>query len=319
MSTGRVVACSPVVDSIPIAPPHGTPPPPPGELLQDVKMAEEPTPATNGDVEMTETSSQTNGLPHGQTHDSPVATPVSPSLPAAVSSSETAVDSHDASSPYANNSNANNDDDDHDKPPPAKRARKYSDADKASLANVSTSSFLCAVMGVLIPSHCVLTTGTPPPASASPPPTNGNLASEYTGPTTLSVAQWRFCTSTVRTLKKMKDAVPFLNPVDPVALGIPHYPSIIKRPMDFSTIERKLSASNPSKPDPNPANPRYHTAEQFVQDIRLIFSNCITFNGPDHPVTHMGKRVEAVFDKQVKQMPPTEEVRCVRSMCLIMS
>ncbi|RDX56080.1 Bromodomain-containing protein [Lentinus brumalis] len=276
-------------DSIPIAPPHGTPPPPPGELLEDVKMAEEPAPATSRDVEMAETSDKANGLPNGQTHDSPLATPVSPSLPAAVSSSETAVDSHDASSPYANNTNANNDDDDHDKPPPAKRARKYSDADKASLAN----------------------TGTPPPASASPPPTNGNVDTEYTGPTTLSVAQWRFCTSTVRTLKKMKDAGPFLNPVDPVALGIPHYPTIVKRPMDFSTIERKLAASNPAKPDLNSANPRYHTAEQVVQDIRLIFSNCVTFNGPDHPVTQMGKRVEAVFDKQIKQMPAAEEPKAI--------
>lgn len=78
--------------------------------------------------------------------------------------------------------------------------------------------------------------------------------------------------------------------------------------MDFSTIERKLSASNPSKPDPNHGSPRYHNAEQFVQDIRLIFTNCVTFNGPDHPVTQMGKRVEAVFDKQVKQMPAPEEV-----------
>ena len=94
----------------------------------------------------------------------------------------------------------------------------------------------------------------------------------------------------------MKDAAPFLNPVDPVALGIPHYPQIIKRPMDFTTIERKLAASNPSKPDPNSANPRYHHADQFVQDVRLIFTNCVTFNGLEHPVTQMGKRVEAVFD-----------------------
>ena len=109
----------------------------------------------------------------------------------------------------------------------------------------------------------------------------------------------------------MKDAGPFLNPVDPVALGIPHYPQIIKRPMDFSTIERKLAASNPAKPDPNPSNPRYFNAEQFVQDVRLIFTNCVTFNGPEHPVTQMGKRVEAVFDKQIKQMPPPEEVMSV--------
>ncbi|KAI0762781.1 Bromodomain-containing protein [Fomes fomentarius] len=276
-------------ESIPIAAPQGTPPPPQGELLEDVKMAEEAVHPAGGDVEMADSSGKANGLPNGQTHESPIATPVSPTLPAAVSSSETAVDSHAASSPYANNTNANNDDHDHDKPPPAKRARKYSDAERASLAN----------------------TGTPPPASVSPPPTNGQIVADHAGPSTLSAAQHRFCLSTVRTLKRLKDAAPFIHPVDPIALGVPHYPSVIKRPMDFSTIERKLGASNPSKPDPNPASPRYHNAEQFVQDIRLIFMNCVTFNGPDHPVTQMGKRVEAVFDKQVKQMPAPEEPKAV--------
>ncbi len=135
-------------DTIPIAPPSATPPPPPAESQHDVKMAEEIAPAPCADVEMSESSGKANGLPNGQTHESPVATPVSP-LPA-VSSSETAVDSHPASSPYAINTNANDDDHDHDKPPPAKRARKYSDAERASLANVSTSPLLCAVMGVLI-------------------------------------------------------------------------------------------------------------------------------------------------------------------------
>ena len=45
------------------------------------------------------------------------------------------------------------------------------------------------------------------------------------------------------------------------------------------------------------ASPRYNSAHEFVADIRLIFSNCLTFNGPEHPVTLMGKRVEAVLDK----------------------
>ncbi|KAI0670108.1 Bromodomain-containing protein [Trametes maxima] len=243
-------------DSIPIEPPHGTPPPPQGELLEDVKMAEENAPSKGADAEMSDAGGQANGLPngHGQTS-------------------------------YANSVNANTDDNDDDKPPPAKRARKYSDAERASLAN----------------------TATPPPASVSPPATSATLPPS--SPLTLSTAQWRFCLSTVRTLKRMKDAGPFLTPVDPIALGVPHYPTIIKHPMDFSTIERKLTASNPTKPDPNPVNPRYSSADAFVSDIRLIFSNCLTFNGPEHPVTHMGKRVEAVFDKQVKQMPPPEEVR----------
>ncbi|KAI0639197.1 Bromodomain-containing protein [Trametes polyzona] len=241
-------------DSIPIDPPHGTPPPPQGELLADVKMAEENASAKGADVEMSDASGQANGLPNGQTS-------------------------------YANSVNANNDDNDDDKPPPAKRARKYSDAERASLAN----------------------TATPPPASVSPPATTAPLPSSSTP--TLTTAQWRFCLSTVRTLKRMKEAGPFLTPVDPVALGIPHYPTIIKHPMDFSTVERKLTASNPSKPDPNPANPRYNSTDEFIADIRLIFSNCVTFNGPEHPVALMGKRVEAIFDKQVKQMPPPEEVR----------
>ena len=113
-----------------------------------MKMSEQDAPAPGRDVEMSESSDKANGLPNGQTHESPVASPASP-LPA-VSSSETAVDSNPASSPYAINTNANNDDHDHDKPPPAKRARKYSDAERASLANVSTSPLLCANMGVLI-------------------------------------------------------------------------------------------------------------------------------------------------------------------------
>jgi hypothetical protein len=112
----------------------------------------------------------------------------------------------------------------------------------------------------------------------------------------------------LRTLKKLKDAAPFLRPVDPIALNIPHYTTVIKTPMDFSTVERKLASSNPTKPDLNLSNPRYFSADAFISDIRLIFHNCLTFNGPDHAVTLMGKRVEEVFDKQLKQMPPALEV-----------
>jgi bromodomain-containing factor 1 len=172
-----------------------------------------------------------------------------------------------------------------DDAPPAKRARKFSDADQAS-------------------AHQTVAHTSPPPGQASAPHVNGELP-----PSTLSVSQNKFALSTIRTLKKLKDATPFRFPVDPEALKIPHYLQVIKHPMDFSTIERKLLASNPVKPDPNPTNPRYRSADEFVADVRLIFSNCVTFNGPDHAVTQQGKRVEAVFDKQIKQLPPPEEVR----------
>ena len=159
---------------------------------------------------------------------------------------------------------------------------------------------------------------TPPPASASPappPPTTVTPVTSSTaffpvGESTFTPHQWRFCLSTIKNLRKHKDAGPFLTPVDPVVLNIPHYPSIIKNPMDFSTIELKLNHSNPAKPDPNPNNPRYYAADEFICDVRLVFTNTLTFNGPEHAVTAMGKRVEEVFDKQIKNMPPAAEVVC---------
>lgn len=125
----------------------------------------------------------------------------------------------------------------------------------------------------------------------------------------MSGAQYRFCQATLRSLKKNKDAAPFLKPVDTVALNIPHYTTIVTQPMDFSTVERKLSSSNPSKPDPNPNNPRYLAAEAFVSDVNLIFANCYAFNGMDHNISQMAKRVEDTFAKQHKQMPPPDAVR----------
>ncbi|KAI6136923.1 Bromodomain-containing protein [Pisolithus sp. B1] len=181
--------------------------------------------------------------------------------------------------------------DDDTRPPPAKRARKFSDADQASVTH----------------------TASPPPVTASSIQTDGDQAAESptppstlvsSGVSTLSAAQHRFCLSTIRSLKKLKDAAPFLLPVDPIALNIPHYPSIIKNPMDLATIERKLMSSNPAKPDPNLNNPRYNSADEFIADVRLVFTNCITFNGPDHAISVAGKHVEAVFDKQIKQLPP---------------
>ncbi|TFK57425.1 Bromodomain-containing protein [Heliocybe sulcata] len=275
-------------ESIPIDPPKGTPPPATGELLDDVKMAEQASPngmtehttpngtadqaAPNGfakeeedvkvDVEM---EGETPTPLNGDAAHSPISIPTG--------SSTTAVDS--ARVP---------DDRDEDEPP-AKRARKFSDADKASVNHSAT----------------------PPPASTTSSIVNGVTSPQHQGPSTFSLQQHRFCVSTVRTLKKLKDAAPFLKPVDIVALNIPHYPSIIKHPMDFETISNKLAASNPAKPDLNSTSPRYHNADEFVADVRSMFRNCETFNGPDHVIAAMGKRVEGVFDKQIKQMPPPGE------------
>lgn len=117
--------------------------------------------------------------------------------------------------------------------------------------------------------------------------------------------QNKFALSVVRSLKKNKDAVPFLAPVDPVALNIPHYPTIVTNPMDLSTIEKKLGGA----PKTDGAEyQRYANVQEFVDDFKLIVDNCLKFNGPEHLVSQMSKRLEDAFDKQMKNMPSADDV-----------
>ncbi|KAF7982061.1 hypothetical protein HWV62_30348 [Athelia sp. TMB] len=276
--------------SIAIEPPSGTPPPPTGELLEDVKMAEETAEAPAlepvADVNMAELAAPNGRETNKRSRE---ATPVASDPTAAPDN----TGAPPPPSPSTHESSIN--EDDGSVPPPAKRARTFSENDLGS-AMSATPPPVSGNSAAFTDSTATATNGaTPAPASPS------------SGLANLSIAQFRFCQSTVRNLKKSKDAGPFLRPVDPVALNIPHYLTIVKNPMDFSTVERKLASSNPSKPDPNKNNPRYNNADEFITDVRLIFYNCVTFNGPDHPVTAMGKRVEDIFDKQIKNMPAAAE------------
>ena len=89
--------------------------------------------------------------------------------------------------------------------------------------------------------------------------------------------------------------------VDPVALNIPTYFSIIKQPMDFGTIQQKLNHSE------------YESAKDFDLDAQLVFANCYKFNPAGHPIHELGKQLQSIYDdvwqdKQSwidKQAPPS--------------
>ena len=68
-------------------------------------------------------------------------------------------------------------------------------------------------------------------------------------------------------LWKVRDAELFHKPVDPVELNIPNYYEIIKKPMDFTTVKRKLS------------NSTYSNVKEYCEDMDLIFNNCFLYNG----------------------------------------
>lgn len=71
----------------------------------------------------------------------------------------------------------------------------------------------------------------------------------------------------INTLWKMKEAMIFHRPVDPVELKIPDYFTIVKSPMDFGTIKKRLYGG------------MYTNFSEFDEDMRLVFYNCFLYNG----------------------------------------
>ncbi|KAJ5605680.1 Bromodomain [Penicillium lagena] len=101
--------------------------------------------------------------------------------------------------------------------------------------------------------------------------------------------QWelKFCQEVLDELHKGKYyeiAAPFYLPVDPVALNIPNYHSVIKKPMDLSTVQNKLRSG------------QYENAKEFEIDIRQMLKNCFRFNMAGDIIYAAGQRLEEVFN-----------------------
>ena len=67
-------------------------------------------------------------------------------------------------------------------------------------------------------------------------------------------------------VRKYEVAWPFLQPVDPVAMGLTDYLQVISQPMDLSTIASRLKE-------------RFYTdAQQCLLDFERMFANCYLYN-----------------------------------------
>ncbi|KAI1341710.1 Bromodomain-containing protein [Xylariaceae sp. FL0016] len=75
----------------------------------------------------------------------------------------------------------------------------------------------------------------------------------------------------------------FLAPVDPVALNIPQYFKIIKKPMDLGSMTQKLQQGE------------YKVVKDMEKDVKQIVLNAETFNGPEHEVSKQARELEKLF------------------------
>lgn len=97
-------------------------------------------------------------------------------------------------------------------------------------------------------------------------------------------AELKYCQEILDEFRKPKWApsvYAFLAPVDPVALNIPTYRSIVKKPMDLGTMQEKLNRGE------------YENCKEFEADFRLMCDNCYKFNGKEHIVSKMAQDLEA--------------------------
>uniref|UniRef100_A0A1I7YMH2 Bromo domain-containing protein n=1 Tax=Steinernema glaseri TaxID=37863 RepID=A0A1I7YMH2_9BILA len=93
---------------------------------------------------------------------------------------------------------------------------------------------------------------------------------------------------------KHKHAWPFLKPVDTEKLNIPDYHKVIKRPMDMTTIEKRLR------------NCYYYSAKDCMQDFQTIFNNCYQFNQNEDDVSLMCKNVQMLYEEKIQGLPEQE-------------
>ncbi|RUS22448.1 Bromodomain-containing protein [Endogone sp. FLAS-F59071] len=111
----------------------------------------------------------------------------------------------------------------------------------------------------------------------------------------MSRDQLKFSSAIIKQLKKHRDAGDFVAPVDIEKYKIYDYVKIIKTPMDLGTVEQKLN------------DYEYDSVDAFVSDVRLIFTNCYTYNGRESAVSNLAHNLEMAFEKSLKQMPQSHE------------
>jgi len=87
---------------------------------------------------------------------------------------------------------------------------------------------------------------------------------------------------------------PFHTPVDTVKLNLPDYHKIIKHPMDFGCIKKRLE------------NNYYFSAKECVKDFNTVFTNCYVYNKAGEDIVVMAQTLEKLFLTKIATMPKEE-------------
>uniref|UniRef100_A0A5B7C0K2 Putative transcription factor GTE8 isoform X2 n=1 Tax=Davidia involucrata TaxID=16924 RepID=A0A5B7C0K2_DAVIN len=113
-------------------------------------------------------------------------------------------------------------------------------------------------------------------------------AKQESAPSTLNAVSMKQCDALLKKLMSHQHGWVFNTPVDVVKLNIPDYFTVIKHPMDLGTIKRKIASCE------------YSSLLDFLADVRLTFSNAMTYNPPGSDVRFMADTLSKFFEVRWK-------------------
>lgn len=118
-----------------------------------------------------------------------------------------------------------------------------------------------------------------------PPPASGKKGKPAT-------AEMKRCVQILGRLRRHKDCWIFLEPVDTEKWALHDYHQIIRRPMDLGTVKNNLDAGAYASPD------------DFATDVRLTFTNALTYNPQGHDVYKWAAYLLGWFDQMFRTQFP---------------
>ncbi|CAL5327404.1 unnamed protein product [Camellia sinensis] len=109
-------------------------------------------------------------------------------------------------------------------------------------------------------------------------------------PSTSNAMLMKQCETLLNRLMSHQYGWVFNTPVDVVKLNIPDYFNVIKHPMDLGTVKSKLLSGE------------YSSLLGFAADVRLTFSNAMTYNPPGNHVHFMAETLSKYFEVRWKSI-----------------
>jgi len=103
-------------------------------------------------------------------------------------------------------------------------------------------------------------------------------------------AQWAATSKLLQSMIQRSDTEPFRVPVDWKGMGLFDYPTLIKKPMDLGTVKRSINAR------------KYASIPEAAEDIRLVWTNCMTYNQDGSDFFLLAKNLSKKFEEKYSKL-----------------